>query len=210
MYTIIYVCAIVLVILGIVLFFVLRKKKDKKQLDNFKKTRAEQAEKIIKNDETALSLSQEIEKTPEEKKKMNVVLEDFSLDSKPTNKNTDNKTSQNGDLDDNFIPFNSQDENNDFEESDEEFFDKKFAEYEKFLKENLDSEDDDEDSYDENSYDEEENNDELDALMNFDYNSLKGKSDEEIAELIKTLPPKAQEILMTDILGKKKYDDKED
>ena len=90
MYTIIYVCAIVLVILGIVLFFVLRKKKDKKQLDNFKKTRAEQAEKIIKNDETALSLSQEIEKTPEEKKKMNVVLEDFSLDSKPTNKNTDN------------------------------------------------------------------------------------------------------------------------
>ena len=55
-----------------------------------------------------------------------------------------------------------------------------------------------------------DDSDDLDALADFDLDSLKGKSDEEIAELIKSLPPKAQELLMTDILGKKNFDDKED
>lgn len=208
MYIILYVCAIILVVVGIVLFFVLRRKKDKEHLDNYKKTRIEQAEKIIKNEETALSLPKEIEKMPEEKKKMDVVLEDFSLDGESVNKANGNKEAQNNDLEESFVPFDSQEETNDFDESDEEFFDKKFAEYEKFLRENLDADDDDEEpQYNE---DEEETNNELDALINFDYDSLKGKSDEEIAEIIKTLPPKAQEVLLNDILGKKNYDDKED
>lgn len=208
MYTIIYVCAIVLAVVGIVLFFFLRRKKDKKHLDNYKKSRQDQIGEVIKNEQTQLAIQEKIKKEPENKNKVKVEFEDFSLDGKPVEKQSNNKTFQNGDLEEEFIPFKSENEIDDIDESDEEFFDQKFAEYEKFLKENLDSEDDVDDE--ENYYEEEDNNNELDALINFDYSSLNGKSDEEIAEIIKLLPPKAQEILINDILGKKDFDNKED
>ena len=51
--------------------------------------------------------------------------------------------------------------------------------------------------------------DDLKALKNFDYDSLKDKDEEEIAEIIKKLPPKAQEILMSDILARRKFEDEE-
>lgn len=70
-----------------------------------------------------------------------------------------------------------------------------FEEYEKFLRRNLDLETDETDE------------DALRAVRNFDYNSIKGKSESEIRQIIKNLPPKAQEILLTDILARKNWDE---
>lgn len=87
---------------------------------------------------------------------------------------------------------NSKDENADL--------DAKFAEYEKFLRENLGIDDDEVD-------DKTNDEDEFDDFSDFDMNSLKGKSKSEIDDFIKNLSPKAKEILLSDILSRKNFDD---
>ena len=86
-------------------------------------------------------------------------------------------------------------DDNQKDKKDEEDDDKKFEEYEEFLRRNLDIDDKQNDTSD------------IDALANFDFNSLRGKSETEIDEILRTLPPKARELLMTDILAKKNYDE---
>lgn len=86
----------------------------------------------------------------------------------------------------------SKDENSDLNE--------KFAEYEKFLRENLGIDDDEAEH---KPIDE----DEFDDFSDFDFDSLKGKSKSEIDEIIKKLSPRAKEILLSDILARKNFDD---
>ncbi len=222
MYIAIYVCAIVLVVVLIVLFFVLRNKKDKRHLNDYKNSGIENVDRIMKEVDFHQSIEKEqntdqveiVNKEPV----IDAEFEDFSLDEKKSKVSkqevsaADNNTF--------FNPF--VDETDDFEDDEDngdDNFDEKFAEYEKFLRESLryDSEEDElknvtnrENSGNNDVEEELEGNDALNALTDFDFDSLKGKSDDEIAELIKSLPPKAQELLMTDILGKKNFDDKED
>ncbi len=89
----------------------------------------------------------------------------------------------------------------------------KFAEYEKFLQRHMGRTKQDDAIFDDlgQSEDfsfgtEQEPEDELDALANFDFEMLKGKSEEEIELIISSLPEKAQEILRNDILGKHDVD----
>ena len=223
MYIAIYVCAIVLAVAMIVLFFVLRNKKDKKHLNDYKNSKVENTDRIMKEADLPQNLEkvQEIHKveiTKEAPPKIDATFEDFSLDG---NKNATSKSGKKAEvrIQDNNQFLSSVDDEDENEEmqinddDDDDFFDEKFAEYEKFLRENLSSEEDDDDLEDDTSvidFDTVDDSDDLDALADFDLDSLKGKSDEEIAELIKNLPPKAQELLMIDILGKKNFDDKED
>lgn len=223
MYIAIYVCAIVLAVAMIVLFFVLRNKKDKKHLNDYKNSKVENTDRIMKEADLPQNLEkvQEIHKveiTKEVPPKIDATFEDFSLDG---NKNATSKSGKKAEvrIQDNNQFLSSVDDEDENEEmqinddDDDDFFDEKFAEYEKFLRENLSSEEDDDDLEDDTSvidFDTVDDSDDLDALADFDLDSLKGKSDEEIAELIKNLPPKAQELLMIDILGKKNFDDKED
>ena len=223
MYIAIYVCAIILVFAMIVLFFVLRNKKDKKHLNDYKNSKAENVDRIMKE----VDLSQNLEKVKEidrveiakDEPKVDATFEDFSLDGKKNATSKPEKKAEVGVQDNNtfFNPFvDDEDENEETQyndEDDDDFFDEKFAEYEKFLRENLSFEENDDKVEDDTTvidFDTVDDSDDLDALADFDLDSLKGKSDEEIAELIKSLPPKAQELLMTDILGKQNFDDKED
>lgn len=50
-------------------------------------------------------------------------------------------------------------------------------------------------------------NNALDAVANFDFNAVRGKTNGEILEMIKNLPPRAQEIILTDILARRMYDE---
>ncbi len=43
----------------------------------------------------------------------------------------------------------------------------------------------------------------------FDYNSLIGKSEQEIENILQKLPPKVQQIMLSDILARRKFDDDE-
>lgn len=112
--------------------------------------------------------------------------------------------------------------------------DKNLSAYERFLRQQLLDDDDDIDDdinnltnnsenpfsspFDDNPFDDDKPNsfNEINPLKenahsssldNFDFDTLAGKTESEIKELIKDLPPKAQEIILTDILARKNWDD---
>lgn len=130
-----------------------------------------------------------------------------------------------------------EDDFSDFEEEEDKSLDDKFKEYEEFLRKNLDLDDDfdiNEDETDENldaaedfeatvgketswknpqlstpvalNYDV-PLDDDLNLVANFDFNSVKGKSQEDIMEILKDLPPRARELILTDILARKLYEE---
>lgn len=102
----------------------------------------------------------------------------------------------------------------DFDEEDDD----RFLNYENFLKKQIEKSENFESSFDVDDSDFEDDEDasfgkidnemdeDLDALQDFDFSALEGKSQGQIDEIIKSLPPKAQEILMADILGRKDED----
>lgn len=125
------------------------------------------------------------------------------------------------------------------DEDDNAFLDAKFAEYEKYLRENMNFEDDEEDNFErddnvvgmpaaDDGFDDfdldkivddmEDNNvrifpksrTEIYKEYGFDMKTLKGKTPEEIAEIVKSLPANIQEMVLTDILSRKNFDDEED
>ncbi len=125
------------------------------------------------------------------------------------------------------------------DEDDNAFLDAKFAEYEKYLRENMNFDDEDEednfehdnvenmpivdDGFDDFDLDKivedlDEDNfkmtprkrKDIYAEYGFDIDSMKGKSPEEIAEIVKKLPANVQEMVLTDILSRKNFDDEED
>lgn len=51
--------------------------------------------------------------------------------------------------------------------------------------------------------------DDLSELSDFDYNSLVGKSEQEIEDILQKLPLKVQQIMLSDILARRKFDDEQ-
>ncbi len=68
-----------------------------------------------------------------------------------------------------------------------------FAEYEKFLEESLEGADDDE------FYDDGDEDAELEALMNFDFDSIKGKSREEVMKMTEGLPENTRKLILAQV-----------
>ena len=190
--TIFYSIAIVCVCAAIISFFVARAVRHKKHLDNFKSEERSKTE--VASVETVTPAEQPKEKLLEQKNEVfDAQMEDFSLAEEEPAKPTFKRETVFDSLED--------DDDDDWDNwEDDEDFKKRFADYEDFLKNDMDTKDKESDSSDS----------EIDSLANFDFDSLKGKSEEEIADMIKHLPPKVQEIMMSEILTRKKYDDEED
>lgn len=101
-------------------------------------------------------------------------------------------------------PFDIKDSKSEENDDDDFLMDEKFNEYEEFLRQH--AKDFDNDEFDEtDEFDEVD--DTADELNNFDFNQIKGKNDEEIADILKNLSPKAQEIILSEILARRKYDE---
>ncbi len=219
MYVAIYCVVIAVVCALAVSIFVIVDKKDKKRAQQLRQDaqgQKSEKESLPKHDLSVVKESLPIKAEADAK------FEDFSLDNhqhQPRRAEAPLKIN----------PF-------DFEDDEIDDIDHKFEEYEKFLRKSLELDDADEinqgevvaepeDAEDAEAADADFDYDkflrsglgkkdvvvdsELDALTNFDYSSLRGKTDTEIREILDSLPPKARELLMTDILARKKFDDEE-
>lgn len=226
MYIWIYCAVIVLFCAGAILFFFLKKNKDRKRFEEHKRQiEAENVEEGI-NDLSNV----ESEKIMEEVKPQNVELENFALETDEIKDKPENE------LDD---PFAVNLQGNMGREKEMEnihyrrnrfahasrprmepssSIDDKFAEYEEFLRRHLESESNEnkspEDEFPKFDFENEivrpeRKKSDYDALADFDFDSLQGKTEDEIKDIVKDLPPKAQEILLSEILAKKKYDDED-
>ncbi|MGN1200923.1 MAG: hypothetical protein ACI4R8_01480 [Candidatus Caccovivens sp.] len=182
MYLAIYICAIVLVASLIVTCFVLHAKSDKKRKEDFKAQREKEE----------IALLPKLELPQEEPKQLEEPLEEFSLeDVDISDKNEVEKKQVVNHFDSNNTDFDAQ----------KKIMNEKFETYEKFLRDSMESVDDlqiDDDDDDEN---------ELEAIMNFDFDSIKGKSKEEILEITKDLPKRVRKLILDDTLNE---DDEED
>jgi hypothetical protein len=220
-YVIIYVCAIVLICAVGIFVFVKKSKRDKNRLNELKKQDKLADVKLTTTDQTAEILPNEKENLTQSEKTEDM-FEDFSLDGEEKKQKNESSSSKNffvNNVDFDDFGVEEDDEIPQGFEDDEDSLEEKYAEYEKFLKSNLedvetdsDAEDFDEEEKLENQADndsDELEDEDLKALADFDFNSLEGKNESEILELIKNLPPKAQQILMTDILRRKKYEDED-
>lgn len=197
MHIAIYVCAIVLALFCIVLFFVLREKKQKERLRDFeKKLNA----KDKKNDEKITNqivaekqkTQPELVETKEVPAEKNIVqLEDFDL--------TDEESSLPGSAKVNSDKKTKDGENVFYDELNNEYYDKKFSEYEQFLKDNLDD-----DSVDVGDLDDDEVLDTVNSMFD---ESLEEKNDDVSSN---KLSEKDKKILQDEILDKPKFEDEED
>ena len=220
----IYIGAIVLVLLCIVLFFVVKARNEKKRLDAFKVGEKEKTGKLskkkvssqiavknnVKQQKKDKTLPVENVVKPVEVKKEikpedkfeEAQFEAFSLDDKPKKEEMTKKSTEN--FRHVFTTKKMQESQRKVEEKEEnldEYYDDKFAEYEKFLRENLE---DDEEDYSNDIVEE------LGPLTQVDDAEDEDLDDEDFAELMKELSPKAREIVKHDILKKKDDDDKKD
>lgn len=197
MHIAIYVCAIVLALFCIVLFFVLREKKQKERLRDFeKKLNA----KDKKNDEKITNqivaekqkIQPELVETKEVPAEKNIVqLEDFDL--------TDEESSLPGSVKVNSDKKTKDGEHVFYDELNNEYYDKKFSEYEQFLKDNLDD-----DSVDVGDLDDDEVLDTVNSMFD---ESLEEKNDDVSSN---KLSEKDKKILQDEILDKPKFEDEED
>ncbi len=205
MYIAIYVSVIVFLCICAIVFFVVRDKKIKKKQQIL-------LEKELKNQQDEGKQTEQTEVQEIKPQKIDDAnFEDYTLQiEEPAAVKPPSSIDLN--------PFQTYADEEESDEQDDDDVDNKFKEYEDFLRNKLNIDDDfDEDESDMRDFldqvkkdtDSEESQDDLEALKNFDYNSLKGKNEEEIVEIIKSLPPKAQQILMTDILARKNFDDED-
>ncbi len=208
MYIAIYVAVILCVGAGMVTSFVLYQKKQKQRANSLKKQRSKQLEEVFIETDESKKKSKKTEKTehiepvaeqiveqaPVEPK-IEPVFEDYDFDgdkkSKPSTKEIVDKLNQSLEDDEEDVYVSNTD------------FAKKFAAYEKFLEE-----EDDEEEEDVNPF----RNDELteleaQAVANFDYDSLQGKTENEIKDMTKHLPRAAQEIILTEIMHRRTDDE---
>lgn len=217
MYIAIYVSVILLVGAGMVASFVLYQKKQKQRVNCLKKQRSQMLEEISIETDKTKKKSKKTEKTaqtepveevsveplieqPPVEEKIEPVFEDYDFDGdkkdkKPSTKEVVDRLNQSLEEDD--------DEEIYVKNSD---FAKKFAAYEKFLEEeDFDEEDDD-------GVNPFKNDDltelEATAVANFDYDSLQGKTENEIKDMTKHLPRAAQEIILAEVMHRR--EDEED
>ena len=212
-------CVVIAVLCGLVVtYFVVRDVKHKKKYKELNKDKdvdvQHKSPLPSEKDEPSVSLENEVTE-----QKVEAEFEDFTLNgadeeiakrgtSRPLRINPfsfDEEDDKEDDVDAKFAEYekflrqslNLDDQEEKKKENAEEDDDKKFAEYEEFLRRNLDLNDEDNQKSD------------IDALAKFDFDSIRGKSRAEIDEILRTLPPKARELLMTDILARKNYDEEE-
>ena len=228
MYIAIYSFAIVLFV-GLVLFLFLRKQKNSKA--RIAKMQMELVKPNILDNGSILNLQEKEEQVEkevveevkvdplEDEKKLSVeqeaIFEDFSLDGGKKNANKPNFATVGRKKIDSLFEFEDEFDS-DFPMADEadEIDEEEIARYEKSLRESLKFDIDEE--FDKFSKNQENgffsNNNftqknDFESFSNFDINQFRGKSQSEIAEMIKNFPPKAQEIILTDILARKNWDD---
>lgn len=209
MYIAIYVAVIVCVGAGMVTSFVLYQKKQKQRADCLKKQRGglleevsietdksqKKSKKTEKTEQIEPIAEQVVEQAPVEPK-IEPIFEDYDFDGnktpkKPSTKEVVDKLNQSLEDDEEDVYVSNSD------------FAKKFAAYEKFLEE-----EDDEEEEDVNPF----RNDELteleaQAVANFDYDALQGKTENEIKDMTKHLPRAAQEIILTEIMHRRTDDE---
>lgn len=221
-------CAVILLFVGIaVTIFVVKLQKDKKRYKKLHESGEDgsQSKPVVEEkpmDKFEEPVVQKEVQQQEIKQEVSAEFENFSLGGEMEEKQDMPRRR----------PFQVNPFEEDDDEKDDEDVDDKFAEYERFLRENLDLDDEDEEENEKEEQDNEQtesddkfseyeeflrknldldnhDDDEKDlrALRNFDYSSIKGKSESEIRQIIQKLPPKAQEILLTDILARKNWDD---
>ena len=181
-----YIFSIVIVAFAIIAFFAIRKDKQQKNLDNFRR------EKLKKDDEAyKAEQSKKIEKVANEiaekseptKEIQSDALENFTLEKPVAVKTEELKKSD------------KQDDEDDDEES--KSFEESFAEYERFLKENNIDLDDLEDDDDEEEK-EEPKNEKVINLKDFE-----GKSRAEIMEMLSNYTEEEQKLILEELMGRK-------
>ena len=159
--------------------------KSEKPKEDKKEARREKREKKkIAQQELERDLKAAEKEVVKEEKKIAAELEDFVWDDSPKSpvdeeeslQTQDKKSSQQGGIDDNL-------------------FESRLEDYESYLREEAEN-------FDNENLSEEDQND-IDALMNFDFDKLKGKSRAEVAEMIKDLSPAVQDFILNDILERK-------
>ncbi len=181
-----YIVAIIVVCGAVVFYFFWMARKRKRSLDKLKIEKGEKPISLKKQVESDLKeIEQQVVK---EEKVLEAELEDFYWDDKKQEKEVqpDEALSFGGDED--MFKF------------DENLFETKIESYEQFLKE-------EQDHYNaEEELSSEEQND-IDALMGFDFESLKGKSREQVIEMIKDLSPTVQDFILNDVFDRKNNED---
>ncbi len=185
-----YIVAIVVVCGLVVFYFCWVTRKRKKTLEQLSSPKIEKQKKKKKNEkeEAEQQLERDLkaaeEEVVKEEKKIEAELEDFSLDEFSNASDVGDPHSFNG--------------KTDFD-IDESLFESKMEDYEKFLKE-------EQESHEIDDLSEDDQND-IDALMNFDFDKLKGKTREQVAEMIKDLSPTVQDFILNDIFERKNGED---
>ncbi len=219
METWLYVIVICIVFVGIISFFAIRNIAQKKRVEKFK------------NDRNVYGGDMNFEQ---------LVTDSYSGGAVKVNDYEDADSYELYSLDEPAVDHHEEKTNDYDDDDDNAFLDAKFAEYEKYLRENMNFDDEDEednfehtdngvnmpeadDGFDDFDLDkivedlDEENvktssrkRKEIYAEYGFDIDAMKGKSAEEIAEVVKRLPANVQEMVLTDILSRKNFDDEED
>lgn len=186
-----YIVAIVVVCGLVVFYFCWVTRKRKKTLERMgteqpKKKKHKKADlaQEVKND---LEIAEK--QVIEEEKKIEAELVDFSLDGDSKDgleELRDDGISYSGELD-----FSSG--------IDESLFESKIEDYERFLQA-------EQENYVNEEMSQEEQSD-INALMNFNFDDLKGKTREEVSDMIKDLSPAVQDFILNDIFERKNSGD---
>ena len=180
-----YIFSIVIVAFAIIAFFAIRKDKQQKRLDDFRREKLKKDDEAYKAEQSK-KIEKVVKETAEKSEIKNEIqsdaLENFTLE-KPVAVKAE--VSQNID---------EQDEDDD-EES--KSFEESFAEYERFLKENNIDLDDLEDDDDEDVM-EEPKNEKTINLKDFE-----GKSRAEIMEMLSNYTEEEQKLILEELMGRK-------
>lgn len=181
-----YIVAIV-VVCGLVVFYfcwVTRKrKKTLERMGDKKPKKVKQHKKTVVNEELKKDLEKAEQEVIQEEKKIEAELIDFSLD--------DNQNSSTEEIDD----LRYEEKNGFGNKIDESLFESKLEDYEKFLQE-------EQESFDDENLSEEDQND-IDALMNFNFDSLKGKTRAQVEQMVKDFSPAVKDFILNDIFERK-------
>ncbi len=142
----------------------------------------------------------EVNELPESLVKENVAEENLEINA--SQKTAENKEVLTGELESFSLDFDekSSDNSKQNEDGEEDEIDRRFAEYQKFLRENLQM-DDEEDGF----------GPEIEGQPpEFETTDFTDKSPDEIADMVKNLPPQMREILLSNALGRKDFDEEND
>lgn len=228
MYTAIYCVAIVLFV-GVLLFAFLCKEKKRKQksakmqlglsqTENLNTERSETLsndEKITSKEEILKTESAQENEKNENSGSVDAVMEDFSLDGEKKESANKKFATVGKNFQKNIFDF-EENFSKDFDifDDDNGIDDDEIAKYEQTLRESLKFDIDDE--FDKFQKKQEEGlfasdpffaKNDFQNMPDFDFCKFKGKSQSEVLEMIKNFPPKAQEIILTDILNRKNWED---